>query len=326
MSGASRQRQGRGPAGLRAARRRGRGGGPARLLEVIIDNLRGRDQRRGHEYLHQLRIAVRRSRTVQRQLARRVPRRSSCPAFAASSGGCSRPPATPATSTSTCSGSTSCATMLPERMRGDLGPLRQVLAPQAAGRQRRDGARARLARGPQELLADWEMLLESLVELPARGPARRHAADRRAGRRADPQGLQADRAHGPGDRRRPARPRTTTSCARRARSCATCSSCSGSSCSTSERVAPMVDSLKAAPGRARPPPGPRGPGRRCCARSPTRWRRCRAARGALLAMGVLIDRLRADERAARVQFAERFAELSAAKTPAAVGQRHVPLS
>jgi CHAD domain-containing protein len=146
------------------------------LIDVVGANLEGAITGEDAEYLHQLRIAVRRSRTVQRQFKRAFPaldlpglrsdfrwlQRATGPArdldvhveeFEALRG------------------------LVPESLRDELEPLRVTLA------ERRLGAREELARTLrsqrlQELLSDWERLLESLVELPVED---RPAAERSIG-------------------------------------------------------------------------------------------------------------------------------------------------
>ena len=84
----------------------------ARLLEVMQANLEGTIADVDTEFLHDFRVAVRRSRAVQRELARHSPRRSSRD-FRAEFRWLQRPPATRATSTSTCSSSIECARSCP---------------------------------------------------------------------------------------------------------------------------------------------------------------------------------------------------------------------
>ncbi len=109
----------------------------ARLLEVMEANLEGTIADIDREFLHDFRVAVRRSRAVQRELQGRV-----------SAGGAGTLPegvplasgdhrATPATSTCTCSSSTSTARWCPRRCAADLDPLLGVL------RERRLVARRR---------------------------------------------------------------------------------------------------------------------------------------------------------------------------------------
>ena len=79
----------------------------ARLLEVIDDNLPGTLDDIDSEFLHDLRVAVRRTRSLQRQFKARLPRApAALPRRVQAPAG--RSPATCATSTSTCSTSPTC--------------------------------------------------------------------------------------------------------------------------------------------------------------------------------------------------------------------------
>ena len=106
-----------------------------RLVEVIRENLPGTLEDVDSEFLHDLRVAVRRSRSLQRQFADRLSRRA-CSTSATSSSACRPRPATCATSTSTSWTSTSCATMLPA-----ADARRPAAAARVAGRAPRTGAR-----------------------------------------------------------------------------------------------------------------------------------------------------------------------------------------
>ena len=80
-----------------------------------------------------------------------------------------------------------------------------------------------------------------------------------------------------------------------------------------------------APGRARPPPGPRGPDRVAAVARARRSAEAAGGDAALMAIGALVARLGEDERAARGEFAGRFAEFSSERT-AAPGQGDVRVS
>ena len=183
------------------------------------------------EFLHDLRVAVRRTRSLQRQLQARVPAGAARALPRRSSAGCSRSRARRATSTSTCSSSTSFRSALPRARRADLEPLRGAAAPSAGGAS--SGAwcarcaRARLKRAARRLGG---------VPRGPRRARRGRAARRRDGRSASwpASGI----AHGlPADGRRRARAIDDDEPARgaarpaqdRARSCATCSSSSPAS-------------------------------------------------------------------------------------------------
>jgi CHAD domain-containing protein len=197
---------------------------------------------------------------------------------------------------------------VPDEIRGDLDPLRQVLG---HWRLAAHGAAARAlqSRRAVELFADWEALLESLVERPledraaATLPIREVVARRirkvyrrlvAMGRRIDP-GSPAEDYH---------------ELRKKGKELRYLLELFGAQLFDPEVVDGLVGTLKSLQdvlGRhqdrevqvallrsladevATLPAGPR----------------------AAMAMGVLVDRLQVDERAARVQFAERFAPFSA---------------
>jgi CHAD domain-containing protein len=135
-----------------------------RLLGVVHENLEGALEGTDPEYLHQLRIAVRRSRTVQRQLRRAFPALE-LPGFRSEFRWLQRVTGDARDLDVYVDELDELARMLPPGIRGDLDPLRPVLA------HGRLAARAEMAAAlgsdrAQALLADWEQLLESLVELP----------------------------------------------------------------------------------------------------------------------------------------------------------------
>ena len=124
-------------------------------------------------------------------------RRCCCPAFAASSAGCSGPPVRRATSTSTCWTSSPCATCCPNR----CAPTSLRAHGLAHWRLAAHGRRSRVlaSRRASELLSDWEMLLETLVERPLEDrPAATQPIGETAGRRI--RKAYPRRADGRGDR------------------------------------------------------------------------------------------------------------------------------
>jgi CHAD domain-containing protein len=140
------------------------------LLGVILANRDGALDGRDPEYLHQFRISVRRSRTVQRQLAGVFPPLE-LRGFRSEFGwlqqatGEARDLDVQALELETLRG------RLPGAVRQDLDPLRAVLdhARLAAHGQLVSVLRSRRT---DDLLRDWEMLLESLVEMPTGGRER----------------------------------------------------------------------------------------------------------------------------------------------------------
>ena len=135
-----------------------------RLLEVVRDNLEGAIAGTDPEHLHQLRIAVRRSRTVLRQFKRVFPALE-LPGFRSELRWLQRATGDARDLDVYVEDFDDLAALLEKRLRGDLEPLQLVLA------RRRVAARARLEQTLRserlnDLFEDWERLLESLVELP----------------------------------------------------------------------------------------------------------------------------------------------------------------
>jgi CHAD domain-containing protein len=135
-----------------------------RLLAVVVENVEGAIAGEDIEYLHQLRIAVRRSRTVQRQLRRVFPALE-LPGFRSDFRWLQRATGASRDLDVYVDQFGSLAKLLPEALHDDLGPMRTVLV------EHQRLARARLAltlrsRRHAELMDDWERLLESLVERP----------------------------------------------------------------------------------------------------------------------------------------------------------------
>jgi CHAD domain-containing protein len=277
-----------------------------RLMEVAADNLQGAVLGEDPEYLHQLRIAVRRSRTVQRQFkgvfpALELPGLRSDFRWLQRATGEARDLDVHVEEFSDLS------ELVPAGLRPALEPLHGALL------QRRAAARHRLTATLQsarlrELFADWERLLESLVELPVDD---RPAADRSIGALAGERSLMVygqivamGQAIGPED---PAE--SYHAVRKKGKELRYLLELFGVRLFDAEVLDPLIRSLKdlqellgrhqdrevqvamiraLAPAVAAMPGGP----------------------GACLAMGVLADRLTADERAARTEFAERFALLA----------------
>jgi CHAD domain-containing protein len=149
------------------------------LLGVINGNLDGALAAEDSEFLHQLRIAVRRSRTVQRQLKTVFPVHD-LPGFRSEFKWLQRVTGPARDLDVYLEGFDELRAMVPERFARDLEPLRLVLR---HGRLAAHGAMARalLSLRAAELLSDWEMLLESLVELPT---ADRPKAEKQIGKLA----------------------------------------------------------------------------------------------------------------------------------------------
>ena len=133
-----------------------------RLLDVIGENIEGAISGEDSEHLHQLRIAVRRSRTVQRQLKAVFPP-AELPGFRAEFRWLQQATGPARDLDVYLEDLESLREMLPEAMRGDLDPLVPVLA------HSRLVARAEMTRALRSvrtanLFEDWDRLLESMVE------------------------------------------------------------------------------------------------------------------------------------------------------------------
>jgi CHAD domain-containing protein len=147
-----------------------------RLLDVIGENTEGAISGEDPEHLHQLRIAVRRSRTVQRQLKAVFPA-VELAGFRAEFRWLQQATGPARDLDVYVEDLESLRAMLPEAMRGDLDPLVPVLT------HSRLTARAEMTRALRSvrsanLFEDWDRLLESMVE---RSPHDRPAANRPIG-------------------------------------------------------------------------------------------------------------------------------------------------
>jgi CHAD domain-containing protein len=277
-----------------------------RLLAVVADNMEGAIGGEDDEYLHQLRIAVRRSRTVQRQLAGVFPPLE-LPGFRSEFRWLQRATGDARDLDVYVHDLDSLRDMLPEAMRPDLAPLRPVLV---HGRlaARAEMARALMSMRATNVFEDWERLLETLVELPLDD---RPAAGRPIGELA-------------GERIRKIYRRIL----RMGRAIDGCSPAEdyhelrkkgkelrymlelfGVKLFGEDTVAPMVKSLKGFQdvlGRHQDREVQMAMLRSTAEEVAT----LRGGAAACMAMGVLVDRLAADERAARVQFSEHFDQLA----------------
>ncbi len=273
------------------------------LLGVIDGNREGALAGADPEYLHQLRIAVRRSRTVQRQLAAVFPPLE-LPGFRSEFRWLQRATGEARDLDVYVAGFDSMRELVPAAIGSDLDPLLQVLR---HWRLAAHGAMARAlsSRRLAELLVDWEMLLESLVEQPtADRSAARAPIGELAGRRVRKLYRRIVRTGRAIDASSPAA--DYHELRKKGKELRYMLELFATGLHDPEVVGPMVDSLKSlqdvlgrhqdrevqiamlrslADEMATLPGGPR----------------------ALIAIGVLIDRLEADELAARVQFTERLA-------------------
>lgn len=146
------------------------------LIDVVGSNLEGAIAGEDVEYLHQLRIAVRRSRAVQRQFKGAFPALE-LPGLRSDFRWLQRATGPARDLDVHVEEFDALGALVPESLRGELEPLRVALADRRL-RAREDLARLLRSQRMQELLADWERLLESLVELPVED---RPAAERSIG-------------------------------------------------------------------------------------------------------------------------------------------------
>lgn len=278
-----------------------------RLLEVINDDLPGTLAGGDDEHLHQLRVAVRRSRTVQRQL-RGVFGPDELPGFRSEFRWLQAVTGEARDLDVHVADLGALRDMLPAAMRPDLAPLTPVLM-HARLAARAEMARALVSARAEDLLEDWERLLETLVERPmAERPLAARPVGEVAGERVRTvyerivrMGRAIDRASAPEE---------FHALRKKGKELRYLLDLFGVPVWGAERVDPIVASLKAVQdilGRhqdrevqaamlrsvADEVAGLRGGPRAC------------------MAMGVLIDRLHADERAARDEFADTFAGLAA---------------
>jgi CHAD domain-containing protein len=277
-----------------------------RLLGVIAGNREGAIADADTEFLHRLRISVRRSRTVQRQLGGVFPALE-LPGFRTEFRWLQRATGEARDLDVYLLGFEDMRALVPESVSADLAPLRQVLEHWRLGAHFQM-ARAIASRRTDELLTDWEMLLESLVEMPtddrpdATTPIGELAGRqiRKAYKRVLRMGNRIDASSPPHDYHE---------LRKKGKELRYMLELFGMQLHSPEVVDPMVRALKSLQdvlGRHQDREVqvtmlrsladevstlPRGP-------------------KAVLAMGILVDRLRADEAAARAEFGERFAALA----------------
>ena len=287
------------------------------LTEAIEGNRDGAMTGEDPEFLHQLRIAVRRSRTVQRQLKAVFPPLV-LPGFRSEFRWLQQTTGEARDLDVYLLGFEELRGLLPAEMRADLGPLRAVIGHWRLAAHA-EAARALASRRTTELLADWEMALETLIELPVSDrPAATVPIAQTAGRRirrvyrhVRVMGSAIDPS-GPGAAYHELR--------KKGKELRYLLELFGVQLFDGEVVNDLVSTLKGLQdvlGRhqdravqiallttladevAGLPRGPR----------------------ALMAMGVLVDRLHADERAARSEFDAHFAQLTSGERRAQVKAR-----
>jgi CHAD domain-containing protein len=290
-----------------------------RLLEVIAENMEGAISGEDPEHLHQLRIAVRRTRTVQRQL-KDVFAPAELPGYRAEFRWLQQATGPARDLDVYLEDLDSLRGLLPESMRRDLDPLVPVLTHSRLA-ARADMTRALRSARAANLFEDWERLLETMVE---RSSHDRPAADRPVGtvagkriRKVYKRIVTMGRAI---ERESPAE--DYHELRKKGKELRYLLELFGARLFAEEAVAPLVKSLKALQDLL---------GRHQDREVQIAMLRSSAEEvatlpgggAACMAMGTLVERLRADEQAARDEFAERFAQLAAKRQRALVRETFV---
>ncbi len=278
-----------------------------RLLDVIAENMDGAISGEDPEHLHQLRIAVRRSRAVQRQLKEVFPP-GELPGFRAEFRWLQQATGPARDLDVYLEDLDALRDMLPEATRRDLDPLVPVLV------HTRMAARADLTRALRsvragDLFADWDRLLESMVERSAHD---RPAAERPIGMVA---GKRIRKVYklivAMGRAIEPSSPAADYhELRKKAKELRYLLELFGVKLFDEEAVTLFVKSLKALQdllGRHQD----REVQIAMLRSSVEEVATLPGGGAACMAMGALIERLRVDEQAARDEFAERFTELAA---------------
>jgi len=276
------------------------------LLRVIGDNVEGSISGEDSEHLHQLRIAVRRSRTVQRQLKHVFPP-AELPGFRAEFRWLQQATGAARDLDVYVEDLDTLREMLPEVMRGDLDPLVPVLAHSRLA-ARADMTRALRSVRAANLFEDWDRLLESMVEGSSHDRA---AADRPIGavagkriRKAYKLIVTMGRAI---DRSSPAE--DYHELRKKGKELRYLLELFGAQLFDEEAVTPLIKSLKALHdvlGRHQD----REVQIAMLRSSADEVATLPGGGPACMAMGALVERLRVDEQAARDEFAESFAQLA----------------
>jgi CHAD domain-containing protein len=278
-----------------------------RLLDVIAENTDGAISGEDPEHLHQLRIAVRRSRTVQRQLHAVFPP-DVLPGFRAEFRWLQQATGPARDLDVYLEDLDTLRAMLPEAMRGDLDPLVPVLA------HSRMAARAEMTRALRSVRAanlyeDWDRLLESMVE---RSCEDRPDAERRIGEVAGKRIRKVyKRIVAMGRAIEPSSPAEEYhELRKKGKELRYLLELFGVKLFDEEAVTPLVKSLKGLQellGRHQD----REVQIAMLRSSVDEVSTLPGGGAACMAMGALVERLRVDEQAARDEFADRFAELAA---------------
>jgi CHAD domain-containing protein len=290
-----------------------------RLLRVIDDNIEGSISGEDPEHLHQLRIAVRRSRTVQRQLKGVFPP-IELPGYRSEFRWLQQATGPARDLNVYMEELDSLRELLPEAMRSDLDPLVPVLAHsrQAA---RADMTRALRSVRAAHLFEDWDRLLESLVELPlddrpdAASPLGVVAGHRI--RKVYKRIVRMGRAIDEGSA-----PEAYHELRKKAKELRYMLELFGVKLFDEAAVEPFVKSLKGLQdvlGRHQD----REVQIAMLGSSAREVAGLRGGAAACVAMGTLVERLRADEQAARAEFGEHFSDLASKRQRALVRETFV---
>jgi CHAD domain-containing protein len=285
-----------------------------RLLTVIRDNVEGAISGEDDEYLHQLRIAVRRSRTVQRQLSGVFPP-TELPGFRSEFRWLQQATGWARDLDVYVQDLDSLRDMLPESIRDDLEPLRPVLV------HGRLAARAAMTRALLSVRAanvfdDWDRLLESLVELSVEDrPIAQRPIGEVAGERIRKVYKRIVRMGAAIDASSPAE--DYHELRKKGKELRYLLELFGLRLFGEDTVGPMIKSLKGFQdvlGRHQD----REVQITMLRSTAPEVVSLRGGAAACMAMGMLVDRLEVDEQAARHEFSERFAQLASKEQRAMV--------
>ncbi len=289
------------------------------LLDVVGENFEWTISGEDPEHLHQLRIAVRRSRTVQRQLKDVFPP-AELPGFRAEFRWLQQATGPARDLDVYVEDLESLREMLPVQMRGDLDPLVPVLAHSRLA-ARADMTRALRSDRTAFLIEDWERLLETLTERsvhdrPAAGKPIGEVAGKRI-RKVYKRIVKMGRAI---ERDSPAE--DYHELRKKGKELRYMLELFGVSLFAEEAVTPFIKTLKGLQdvlGRHQD----REVQIAMLRSSAEEVATLPGGGAACMAMGTLVDQLRVDEQAARDEFAERFSELAAKRQRALVRETFV---
>ena len=290
-----------------------------RLLDVIAENMEGTITGEDPEHLHQLRIAVRRTRTVQRQFKSALDP-GELPGFRAEFRWLQQATGPARDLDVYLEDLDSLRELLPEHMRHDLDPLVPVLVHSRLA-ARADMTRALRSVRAMNLFEDWERLLETMVERSAHDrPAADHPVGVVAGKRIRKVYKKIVTMGRAIERDSPAE--DYHELRKKGKELRYMLELFGAKLFAEEAVTPFVKSLKALQdllGRHQD----REVQIAMLLSSAEEVATLPGGGAACMAMGTLVDQLRIDEQAARDAFAEAFAQLAAKRQRALVRETFV---